>query len=150
MRDSDSKYWNFATRSWQVAPTQLELVNDSALYIVFEEPILADDDYNLAISFGPTTAESFRLDYVSIGAKPLYPYIHVIVPISGDEGMYLSVWPVGSDPVADTSYDYASFLDHDYISSDGSATAVIYFQKVLDMIKPAGTKAVFEYIGGIA
>ena len=184
-RDSDSYYWNFATRTWQVEEYIFLLQNTTGLYQVIERPVIVDGSYNVTLQFGPgydavfdggaadtvfteeldggaadtvfteevdggdSVIREFQIDMISFGAKPGYPFIHVIVSTFAQNGGFLSAWLPGADPVAGTDYDYASFMDLDFIGGDGSGTPTEYYQKILNYIKPAGVKAVFEFVGRI-
>lgn len=109
----------------------------------------ADTEFTEDVDGGGAYHRAFRLDMVSFGAKPGYPYIHVIISTFAQNGEFLNAWVPGEDPIAGTDYDYATFFDLDFIGGDGSGTPTEYYQKILNYIKPAGVKAVFEFVGRV-
>lgn len=146
-RMSDNYYWNFSTRVWQstfvnrVLPTTTQ-------YSIIEEPIIAAGSHNVQVVFGHSGGtHDWKLDYVSFGVKPAYPYLHIIVSTFGQGGSFLNNWPAGTDPIAGTSYTNATFFGLDYLGGEGSGIPTEYYQRILNYIKPAGTKAVFEFLG---
>lgn len=148
-RDSDSYYWNFASRAWQAASAQLDLANADVEYKIFERPIMADGSYNVTITFGPDgSGRDFRIDMVSFGAKPGYPFIHVLVSTFSQDGEFLNNWPGTSDPLGiGEDYDNATFFGQDFLGGDGGGIPTAYYQTVLDYVKPAGVKALFDFVG---
>lgn len=147
-RLSDSKYWNFSTWTWQSASVSLSLENLGTDFVLDERVILPGGTGTFRITYGPAGAgKSFIADYLFFDQKPTYPFFRVLVSTFGQAGDYLNNWPGAADPVGGTDYDNATFLGQDYIGGEGSGIPTTFYQMILEIIKPAGVKAVFEFIG---
>lgn len=147
-RTSDSKYWDFTAKSW-VASASLSLSTENTRYDIIEKPVILDANATVKVVFSLNSAEGteFHIDDVSFGAKPSYPYIRVLVSTEGQSGEYLNNWPGSDDPVAGTDYENATFLEVDFIGGEGGGIPTTFYQTIVDYIKPAGVKAVFEFVG---
>lgn len=146
-RLSDNKQWDFTTRSW-VASASVSLVNAEDLYRINEYVVVMDAPGTMRVRF--TNAVSslfFKVDYLSLGLKPSYPFIRLLVSTFGQSGEFLNNWIPGADPVLGADYENATFLDVDYLGGEGGGSSNTYYQMILDYIKPAGVKALFEFIG---
>lgn len=96
---------------------------------------------------GRSSDTGFRLDMVSLGEKPLYPSLRVIVSSFMSTGGFLNNWLSGADPLAGKDYANATFIDQDFIGGEGTGIPVEYYQAILNIIRPAGVKSVFEFVG---
>lgn len=149
-RTSDNKYWNFATDAWQAGAVSLALANASEAYALMERVVTMQGAGTLRVTYGPPVGGAEALiDYLSVGMKPIYPYIKVIVATFGQGGDYLNAWPGTTDPVAGTDYTNATFFGLDYVGGEGGGVPTAYYQQILDYIKPAGVKALFEFVGRV-
>lgn len=147
-RASDGYYWNFQTMTWQAAAAALSLANAGELYALRENPVLVELDDSITITYSVSSGGTdFHIDYLSFGPKPAYPFIKVLVSTFGQSGDFLNNWSGTDDPVAGTDYDNATFFGFDYLGGEGGGVPTAYYQTILDYIKTAGVKAVFEFAG---
>lgn len=147
-RTSDNYYYNFSTKTWAAAVSQLLLENATDEYITFDIPILVAGSHTLKIIFGPdASGRDYFIDRVTFGAKPSYPYIHILVSTFIQAGDYLNNWVGSTDPVAGTDYENATFLGQDFIGGEGSGVPTEYYVNILDIVKPAGVRADFSFVG---
>lgn len=148
-RSSDSQYWNFTTKTWEVAEVGLNLNNSGTQYALIEKPVFisAGDTLRVSFSLNSEGGTEFHIDDVVFGAKPSYPYIRVLVSTEGQSGEYLNNWPGTVDPVSGTDYDNATFLEQDFIGGEGGGIPTTFYQTIVEYIKTAGVKAQFEFIG---
>lgn len=96
---------------------------------------------------GRSSDTGVRVDMVSFGEKPSYPSIRVIVSSFMSTGGFLNNWLAGADPVSGKNYSNATFLEQDFIGGEGTGIPVEYYQAILNIIRPAGVKGVFEFVG---
>ena len=149
-RASDGKYWNFAARAWQVAAVALALPAADSEYRLFEYPVLSEGADTVTVTFGPNAAGAdWFLDLVAFGAKPAYPYIHVLVSTFAQSGEFLNAWPGGEDPLAGKDYANSTYFGLDFIGGEGSGIPTEYYSRILSYIKPAGVRAAFDFVGRV-
>lgn len=96
---------------------------------------------------GRSASTGFWVDLVSLGKKPAHPYIHVLVSAYSQSGGFLNNWSGADDPIAGTDYQNATFLNLDFIGGEGSGIPTEYYQAILDIVRPAGVKGAFDFIG---
>jgi hypothetical protein len=147
-RTSDSYYWNFSTMAWNSISSYKAVSNSTSYYKIQELFVIFSSDDTARITFEPeTSSDTFIVDYLRYGLKVAYPYIELIYRVDGQGGNYLNNWPSGDDPISGLDESNATFLDSDFISGTGTGYPSNFYQKILDDIKPAGVKAVFEFVG---
>jgi hypothetical protein len=148
-RASDNYYWNFTTKTWIATEVGLNVNNTNTRYELIEKPVFLDINDSLIITFSLNSVigTEYRIDVVSFGPKPSYPFIRVLVTTGGTDGDYMNNWPGSVDPVSGADYNNATFLGIDYIGGDGGGIPATFYQVILDYIKASGVKAVFEFIG---
>jgi hypothetical protein len=147
-RLSDNFYWNCSTKAWQAGAASLALANTGQAYVVKEAIVTLESSDTIRVTYGPKSAgTAVLLDYLSVGMKPTYPFIKVLVAVAGQSGGFINNWVPGADPVAGTNYLNATFLGQDFLYGLGAGIPTAYYQMILDDIKPAGVKALFEFVG---
>lgn len=152
----DSYYWNFSTRTWTSAysyfPIKSSLeeewkhfqINFTTNSSSFVNIIFKGGSFSQT---GITNNFKLYLDKVELGEKGNYPSLKVIGTAESKAEMgFMNNWPGSTDPVTGLDYNNASFLDQDFILGQGLGNINSFYQKILDDIKPAGVKAVFEAI----
>jgi hypothetical protein len=139
-RNSDNKYFNTSTFEWTVdAPTNI-YTTDNDGYSLAEFFVVNDGSYDITIKFEKIV--DFLLDHVEFGAKEYPAFELLYLDIGLAEGGFASMW---DDFVP---YDNAAFLDQDFMfSSATSAYTDEYYQELLDMVKPAGVKGIWNREG---
>lgn len=136
-RDSDSYYFDTSLLTWGASDPSNVFTTDSDDYQLAEFFVIADDSYDITITFEKIV--DFNLDHVEFGEK-LYPAFEVIYTDIGLADGFASFWVDGT-----VLPENASFLDQDFMFS--SATSVYsdtYFQSLIDTVKAAGVLGVFN------
>lgn len=146
-RLSDGKQWSPAAMAW-LASASTALLNSGPRYEGHEQFILMDGPDTLRFTFGPAgPSGEFRIDYLQFGQKPSYPYFHIIVSTFGQGSEFLNAWPPGADPISGLDYSHSAYLDVDFIGGAGTGMPVVYYERILDVLKPCGVRAGIDFIG---
>lgn len=137
-RDSDSYYYNIETESWQAADPVNTYTTDGEDYALVEYYMITDGSYNVTATW--TKLVDFYLDRVEIGEKE-YPCFELLYRGLERAGAgFASMWVDGVTP-----YDYAAFLDQDFMFESGANIySDSYYQDLLDMVKAAGVRGVWS------
>jgi hypothetical protein len=148
-RSSDSYYYNFTFASWTASRYEMLLTNATDEYMTTDLPIMVDGSYTVSIIFGPdSTGRDYYLDNISFGVKPSYPYINVLVNVYSGTSSFLSAYTTGADPISGDDYIKAArYFGVSYVGGYSSGGTSPYYQDLLDMIRPAGVKGLFSFIG---
>jgi hypothetical protein len=151
-RSSDSYYYNFTSASWTAALSETLLANKTDEYVTIDLPIMVDGSYTVSIIFGPdSTGRDYYLDNISFGVKPSYPYINILVNVYSGTSEFLSAFPAGTDPITGDDYvNAARYFGVSYVGGYSSGGTSLYYQELLDMIRPAGVKGLFSFIGRVS
>lgn len=147
-RQSDNYYYDFAKNTWSSTEKHLSLINETEEYKIHENPVFVESQTNITIQYSVDSAGVLcYLDNLTVGPKPSYSFIKVIVSTTGQNGEFMNNWPGTTDPVSGANYDYATYFGIDFIGGDGGGVPTSYYQTVLDIIKPSGVKALFGFVG---
>jgi len=144
-RLSDNYFWNEATGTWAAA----EVVNARGVGTAFAEDSLffvLPAAGSVRITFAAMAASTVYLDKLEVGLKNAYPVFKMLIISSGQSGAFMNFFPGEVDPVTGAVYTNASFLDQSFIGGARSGFSSQIYENMLQMIKPSGTKALFEFV----
>jgi len=147
-RTLDNKYYDFTLDMWVNNETGIRLKTINR-YEYKNLWILLDVQSNLEIIFSNINAPGAVLDVdmVEFGERKSYPTFKLLARSTGGQaGGYLNLHYSSVDPEASTNYNKMSYIDIDHIGGTFTGITAQYLQEILDMIKPAGVKAVFDMI----
>ncbi len=145
-RMSDNYYWNFSTRVWQ--STFVNRVLPPQRNTRLSKSRSSRREATTCRLFSAIPAARTTGNWITCPSGPSPPTRTCISSCQHSAaGSFLNNWPAGTDPIAGTSYPNATFFGLDYLGGEGSGIPTEYYQRILNYIKPAGTKAVFEFLG---
>ena len=150
IRSSDGYYYNFSDWSWQAAPTYWVVdrpteINAYQLKQAYVN-LISPDNLTIKIeNYGSSTeAHKFWIDRIQFGTQLEYPSVKVLLINEGPQSDFLSVFPGTGDPVPGVDYDFGSYLGQAYLQGIGGAGTSVYYQNLLNIIKPVGVYATIE------
>ena len=152
-RSGDSLQYNPETQDWEAGyriliPKKGTDYKYFEIFVVLPSPrdltfIIASESFYL----DSTVAYKVRVDKVEFGEWFEEPSVKALIVSNYSPGGYANIWPSGADPLGGgENYDYASFLDNDFISGEGNAYPVDFFEDLLDRIRVAGVKPAIEIL----
>jgi len=146
-RKDDNYYYNFSTWQWQADVTYWTVQKTTeSRYQIRQAYIDNQTVDNLIITFeniGDTDiAHTFWVDNVQLGTQLEYPSVKVLLINEGPQVDFMSAFPGTTDPVPGVDYDFASFYGQCFLSGIGGAGTLIYYQNLLNILKPTGVSAV--------
>lgn len=149
-RSGDNYYWNpdaGDTGEWQSGAVSIDY-ESSLIYlqkeIYFELTDTRDITIKLLGNDFSTSTYHVYYDIIKLGAIKTYPSIKILAISVGSSSYSMAFWDNGTDPIGGTDYQYASFLDNEYIEGPGGLYTPKIYENLLEKIKVAGTKAILE------
>lgn len=148
-RSGDNYYWDDINKIW--SSSYKEVTAPSSLTYILKEIWFELTDsrtitYTLKGVDTSTSNYHVYYDYVKLGPVKTYPSIKILVVSIGTSTYSMAFWDNGIDPIGGTDYQYASFLDFEYIEGPGGLHTQKIYEDLLNKIKVGGTKAIFEII----
>lgn len=142
-RASDSYYFDASSLSWTATDTLNEAeITESGVWTLGHGWVVLDSTDDVTITFDESagSAVTLYLDRVQFGVRDDYPYGQVWLLSQGQIGAFMGLWHGDADPTGTGDYAYADYLDQSYIGGVDTGTTTQEFDRLVDSIRPAGTK----------
>lgn len=154
LHSGDGHYYDFASLTWQVAETHLEVArNPTARYEAQQAFVdvpagMAGQDITLTFENIGGTAQAyvFYIDLVQWGTMLAYPSVELLLVNVGVNPNFLSVWPGTGDPVPGLDYDFASYYGNAYLFGIGG-NSMEYYMALLNIVKTSGVSPHITVVG---
>jgi hypothetical protein len=154
-RSGDNYYYNFDTYTWQAAATYKYIPKTTTgAYRIQQMFVKTSDTRTLTVSIEnseeASAAYEFWVDLVEFGVRFAYPTLKLIIISKGENVNSIGMWQGTADPVGGLDYTLASYIGQSSLAGYTSVGVVDYYEKLLNMIRPAGVYSEIEIINRYA